>query len=525
MQHLKRHIGSERRKRRRIAAALLCLPILLLLASGPALGSEAADPFRENRFTISIYNDLSGEYILTTQQFTASGVTIFRTINLLKARGCIDDFTQSDSELLELTYYLAVQPSEDTEAPPEEPEEEEKPPTALLRANDVERFYVKRNGVPVSPAQLNDYMREGDIIEWIYGEPPEPPAEPEPEASEPAPIPAAQWDSRTAKAMNNACGWLRLNPESQSLYLTAMSIGGESADMRAVGELLGQIRLVGEDAPPEELARLALNLSFCGYDRNDPELAELLGRLTAYTMNESNSLADRAYTLLAYDCRSYTLPNAANSGRAELIRGMLALQQKDGGFAPRARAASDPDATALAVIALSRYPEQKEAADQALAYLASVQTPGGGFRQRGQISSRTLSRVITALYSMGLEADDERFTKEENLLELLLSYSSGDGGFARIPGGASEPEATEAAIIALGAVKSGGNPLTAPAVRSTPTVAPPAALPEEPSPLGGYGLYLGIGLFCLAAFFVLLGFLIRLLRKNRKDGSSQDDPS
>lgn len=521
-QRLKQYAASKNGLLRRAAAILLCVPLLFLLASGLAFGSETADAFRENRFTVSIYNDLSGEYILTTRQFTASGVTIFRTINLLKVRGYISDFTQSESELLELSYYV-LPPDAEGEEPSEEllPEDEEaaEPETVLLRANDVERFYVKRNGVLVSPSQMNDYMREGDIVEWIYGEPPERPAEREPEASEPErPAAAAeQWNARTARALDSACDWLRINPDSDSLYLTAMGIGGESADMRIIGEVLAQSRLVNEETSPEELARLALNLSFCGYDRNDPELADLLNRLISYTMTENNTLSDRAYSLLAYDCRSYTLPNAANNSRAELIRGMLALQQQDGGFAPRARAASDPDATALALIALSRYPDQEEAARQAVNYLSSVQTSSGGFRQGGQVNSRTLSRVITALHSMGM-ADDERFMKEAALVDRMLDYASGDGGFALVPGGASNAEATEAAIIALGAVKSGGNPLTAPAVPSVPTVAPPVTVPEETNPLEEYQLYLWIGGFCLAAFFVLLGVLIHILRKSRKDG-------
>lgn len=514
---------------KRALAVFLCAVFVFCLSAPPSAASEAADAARTVTFSVSIYNDLTGEYLLEHQVFTTNGVTVFRTINLLKAEGRIADFTQSEAELLELRYYLPLEGEEAAfdETFSEEPvsSEEAQRETMLLRANDVERFYVKRNGELVTGDALNRYMRDGDMIEWIYGEPPEPPEETSSQPEQDTKAPAEFWTEEAEAAMDGAAEWLNLHPDTGTLYLAALGSAGKTADMKTIAAVFSAIRGGETDGTAEALAKLVLCLSYCGYDRNDEDMASLMSRLTSCPLEEG--IYARIYPLIAYDSRSYTIPNAAENNRQALIAGILSFQKPDGGFAENEGGASGVEPTALAITALSRYQDQSgvaAAVEKGVSYLLSVQLESGGFRSRGQAGSQGVSMTIAALCSLNVNLS--RFSKgERSLVDVLLQYREPDGGFAKTAGGVSDMEATEFALLALAAVKRNGDPYLVPVslTASVPTASPQANPEEEPVQPSQPILYLVIGCACLAAFAVLLAVLIHSLRSHRPRKQQEDE--
>jgi len=510
-------------------AVFLCAVFVFCLSAPPSAASEAADAARTVTFSVSIYNDLTGEYLLEHQMFTTNGVTVFRTVNLLKAEGRIADFTQSEAELLELRYYLPLEGEETAfEETPEDASassEAEQRETMLLRANDVERFYVKRNGELVTGDALNRYMRDGDMIEWIYGEPPEPPEETSPQPEQDTRAPAEFWTEEAEAALDEAAEWLNLHPDTGTLYLAALGSAGKTADMKTIAAVFASIHGGETGDTAEALAKLVLSLSYCGYDRNDEDMASLMSRLTSCPLEEG--LYARVYPLIAYDSRSYTIPNAAENNRQALISGILSFQQPDGGFAESERGVSGVEATALAITALSRYQDQSgvaAAVEKGVSYLSSVQLESGGFRSRGQAGSQGVSMTITALCALNVNLS--RFSKgERSLVDVLLQYREPDGGFARTAGGVSDMEATEFALLALAAVKRNGDPYLVPVslTASVPAASPQANPQEEPVHTPRPILYLVIGCVCLLVFAVLLAILIHNLRSHRSSGQEDGE--
>lgn len=532
---------------KKLLATLLAAVVLFCLLAPTIGASEAEDPFRESTFSISIYNENAQDYALENKTLTASGITIFRTINLLKQRDLILNFTQDEKELLEVRYYV-IPESEESEAeassdagfdplaspgmklaaqgdiPPKSTNTLLTPAlnVASLRADDVNRFYVKRNGQLVTGSGLHQYLRDGDIIEWVYGIPPEASGNSisTPSGKTEAISPTVFWTDTIADTFGNACSWLSRNPSSQSLYLTALGCAGKTAETKMVLELMSRAKAEYADAPAQTLALYGLNLSYCGYDRSDSDMANLLSRLTAVPFTSEDGLVARAYTLLALDCRNYTVPNAAEHNRTALVEEILSFQQKDGGFSAHTGSSSEVDPTALAITALASYRKQDavaSAVEKALTYLSNAQLESGNFKNEGVANSKSAAFTVTALCALGVRLDDGRFTKNnKNPLDILLEYEQADGGFSMAQDGSSTSGATEAAIIALSAVKRNGNPLQVPASLATaPTIAPqekiPATTPEAPI----LTTYAVVGGICLAAIAILTVLLIRYLRRNR----------
>lgn len=89
------------------------------------------------------------------------------------------------------------------------------------------------------------------------------------------------------------------------------------------------------------------------------------------------------FALIALDSGSYAVPANAQWTKERLIKSILELQSKDGGFPLTAGSTDDVDITAMAVTALSSHNDQAEvkaAADKAIAWLSQQQLEGGGFK-------------------------------------------------------------------------------------------------------------------------------------------------
>lgn len=183
--------------------------------------------------------------------------------------------------------------------------------------------------------------------------------------------------------------------------------------------------------------------------------------------------------LIALDSRSYEVPQGASDTRESILTRILARQLPDGGFALTGQQA-DPDMSAMALQALAPYRNDetlytytrradgivrtvrvRTVIEEALAALCALQTEDGGFVSWGTKNSESVSQVIIALCSLGIDPFTEtRFIRNGNTLpDVLLSYRMSNGGFlhshtydADNPGASPEQSnsmAGEQALLAL----------------------------------------------------------------------------
>ncbi len=153
--------------------------------------------------------------------------------------------------------------------------------------------------------------------------------------------------------------------------------------------------------------------------------------------------------LITLDSRHYEIPAGAAYSRSDIITEILRRQLADGGFALTGNKA-DPDITAMAVQALAPYYNSalpytyereatgqkttrpvREVVDEALAWLAEAQLPGGDYESWGTKNLESTAQVVVALCSLGIDPQkDPRFIKNGvSLLDGILSYRMPDGGF------------------------------------------------------------------------------------------------
>lgn len=193
---------------------------------------------------------------------------------------------------------------------------------------------------------------------------------------------------------------------------------------------------------------------------NQYNLIEKVYNNERMTLQGTNGLI---FALLALDGGDNEIPASAKWKRAQIIDEILASQNNDGGFTLVKGEASDVDITAMALAALANYkdqPEVKAAIDQAINWLSSVQQTSGGFIADGNENSESVSQVLIALTSLGMNPQDELFAKANgNVVSNLLSYQNKDGGFSNIKGQSSNQIASEQALLALTALDRFNNEL------------------------------------------------------------------
>ena len=161
------------------------------------------------------------------------------------------------------------------------------------------------------------------------------------------------------------------------------------------------------------------------------------------------------FALLALDCKAYPVPEGSRYTRASLLAHLLSAQREDGAFG-LTQGGADAEMTAMAVQALAAYTKQpaaEDAAQRALDWLSGQRAENGMFPSK---SSETVSQVIIAVASMGLDVYTEpRFLKNGvTLLQTLETYRQPDGSFAHdLADGEGNVLATQQAMLALLAVK------------------------------------------------------------------------
>lgn len=152
------------------------------------------------------------------------------------------------------------------------------------------------------------------------------------------------------------------------------------------------------------------------------------------------------WALIALDAMDYEIPEGQTLSRTQIIEQIAGAANDDGGYS-LSGGDSDPDVTAMVIQALAPcyvdeeigYQETETAGEtvtqlveDALAYLSASQQPDGDFTAWGDSTCESVSQVIIALTSLGIDPlSDERFIKDgNNLYDALLKYRQEDGGFA-----------------------------------------------------------------------------------------------
>lgn len=206
-----------------------------------------------------------------------------------------------------------------------------------------------------------------------------------------------------------------------------------------------------------EYSRMILALGAIGRDPRDVGGYDLVKPLGDFDAVIKQGMNGAAWALIALDSNGYQIsyPTGVKTRttRDKLIEHILGYQQADGSF--DGLDGSEVEYTAMALLALANYSDRddvSDAIDRGVEYLSGAQGESGGFPSRWGESSEVTSYVIIALSKLGIDPDDERFTKDNSLYDNLESYRAGDG-YAHVK---SQLEynrmATEQALLALAAV-------------------------------------------------------------------------
>lgn len=205
-----------------------------------------------------------------------------------------------------------------------------------------------------------------------------------------------------------------------------------------------------------EYSRVVIALTSIGEDPADVAGYNLLEPLADYEKTIFQGVNGAVYALLALDCGNYEIP-AVKSGGTQATREMyvdciLDSECAEGGWS-FAGGPAEVDMTATVLQALAKYQSREDVAaavDRGLALLSERQNDNGGYAEYDVLSSEVVSQVIVALTELGISIDDSRFVKSGNsLVDCLMSFADGNGGFKHVMDGESNQLATEQAFYAM----------------------------------------------------------------------------
>ena len=197
--------------------------------------------------------------------------------------------------------------------------------------------------------------------------------------------------------------------------------------------------------------RFIVALTAIGKDPTDVGGHNLLAGLNDMGYMCKVGVSGVIWTLIAFDCGKYEMPKGID--RETLVDTILDFQVPGGGWANSGNIA-DPDVTSMAIQALAPYREDadvRSALDTAVTVLAGMLDETGNFPSQYGASSESVSQVIVALCTLGIDPNrDERFVKNGmSALDGLLGYYVEGGGFKHIHSGKIDGIATEQGYYAL----------------------------------------------------------------------------
>ena len=206
-----------------------------------------------------------------------------------------------------------------------------------------------------------------------------------------------------------------------------------------------------------EYSRVILALTAIGEDVTDVGGYNLLSYLSDFSKVKRQGVNGPIWTLIALDSNNYAIPkceNSDNTTRDKLIDYILGKGLSSGGWAIAGNT-PDPDVTAMAITALSKYynsnKEVKSAIDKGITVLSDIQKSSGNFSSGGVVNCESVAQVIVCLSSLGINPNtDKRFICDgKSLVDVLLSFSVSGGGFVHQQGGEYNQMATEQGFYAL----------------------------------------------------------------------------
>ncbi|WP_051688128.1 S-layer homology domain-containing protein [Desulfofalx alkaliphila] len=203
---------------------------------------------------------------------------------------------------------------------------------------------------------------------------------------------------------------------------------------------------------PTDYAAAILGYTSAGKDpENFRGDINLLEELTAKQLEDGSfggSINNTVYAILAMD-RADKEDRYADKLK-QAVNSLITQQNSDGGFSIGG-SNSDPDVTAMALMALAKHrdiPGVTECINAALAFLKDNQMASGGFSSGGVENAASTAVVI-----QGLAACDENPTEwkkeEKNIIDALFQFWLRDGSFCHTAGGQSDEFASKQALVAV----------------------------------------------------------------------------
>lgn len=207
-----------------------------------------------------------------------------------------------------------------------------------------------------------------------------------------------------------------------------------------------------------EYARAALATAAIGETPQEIDGYDLLTPLTDMDKVTKQGINGAAFALLALNAGDKDTEGKAEcllcAAKKQLRNWLLEQELSDGGFALGSEKNVNIDVTAMVVQALAPYQQEtkvNEVIERSLDVLSAQQKSDGMFENCGEISCETAAQVLIALSALEIDGQkDTRFVKNENgLIDVLLRFYDGKGGFAHVLDGETDAMATDQALCAL----------------------------------------------------------------------------
>ena len=203
-----------------------------------------------------------------------------------------------------------------------------------------------------------------------------------------------------------------------------------------------------------EYARAVLACKAIGIDPSDIGGYDLIKSLEDFEAVTAQGLNGAVYALLALNVDRLEIDGELEQ---KYLTYIVKQEKPSGGFSlDDSSDTADVDLTAMTLQCLEPYATEEEISaiiDRGVEFLADAQAEDGGYEAYGDKSSESVSQVILALSTYGIDCNkDARFRKKEKgLYDNLMEYYKKDGSFSHLLDGDSDPMATDQAFCAMAA--------------------------------------------------------------------------
>lgn len=201
-----------------------------------------------------------------------------------------------------------------------------------------------------------------------------------------------------------------------------------------------------------EYSKAVLAVSALGLDPRDIAGYNILAPLSDFDAVVKQGINGPIWALLAVDSREYPC-----TARDRYVEEILRRELPGGGWNMEGTGIADPDITAMALTALSRYRSDREvrfSVMRAESALRLLQEKDGGFSSCGVENAESCAQVVIAICSLGQNPSGKYFVKDgKSAVDNLLTYELSDGSFLHVK---ERPEAdaiaTDQGKLALAAL-------------------------------------------------------------------------